>query len=747
MRALILVTACVVALPGTGASAPKEPYLLPRREISSLEAMARQLARKGRGPAVREIVAILRDCDVEDARLQKLQQSCDQSLSKAAKRKKKAKPDTAAARSIGRIVKQAERALGTAEGDERTAIARIILRLDGSSAPAHETLGHARREGRWISASVQKVMERRLRIGETIQGIRRLPVEITTGPSDIPALQTVYGRKGIRVKWKNLEFHSAALSEEKLRRMLREVLRACAVTNFLCNGKAEPPQLKRAFRFAFTREVPRYEDWVRGAMASGKLSKQAGDHAMREAWFRGAPGLDVYAPGTEAALEASVLYTLWWEFAREAWGGEPQPALGAGHAHWVCMRYLGTGIPTFRWVEVTETTTRKETQTGAKVTMTTERKEMEELGQAGIRGLRSRMIFLARLSEDPPFRRAMLDQVGKVQGDELLKATTMVEFLHETNAFVPLAKATLSAGGDVRSRAAAFEKALKRPLTTLEAEWRAWLLPVDDGGLLEQLGGAPRARMSPEDAKLLAHLDKLRLSTLGEDKYVRVKLDEGLSVGARAHAEYLNLNPAQMAAWPDAHEEFADKKGFSTLGNWAGQHSVIAPGSKGPVDAIDGWMGTFYHRLPLLNPGLLRVGWAIKKGTAVLDSGSLVRPVRWQWVVPWPPHGAKDVPIRFNPELPNPVPGADQSQWGYPITLQCFGFEPEFEVQMRLFRGKDPVDAFFSTPEKPTNPNLVPRNTYCLIPKNTLSPNTEYRVSAKHPETKKPMNWKFRTGR
>src|SRR6185295_11631593 len=103
---------------------------------------------------------------------------------------------------------------------------------------------------------------------------------------------------------------------------------------------------------------------------------------------------------------------------------------------------------------------------------------------------------------------------------------------------------------------------------------------------------------------------------------------------------YLDKHPAQKAAWPDAHEEYADQEGFSPEGSRAGLASVIAPGVNGPEQAIDGWMATFYHRLPLLAPGLVRIGWGLEKGTAVLDSGDLVAPSETSAWAAWPPAGA-----------------------------------------------------------------------------------------------------------
>src|SRR5262249_53001635 len=146
----------------------------------------------------------------------------------------------------------------------------------------------------------------------------------------------------------------------------------------------------------------------------------------------------------------------------------------------------------------------------------------------------------------------------------------------------------------------------------------------------------------------------------------RPDVDDELSRGAARHALYLARNPEQKERWPDAHEEFVDHDGFTVEGALAGARSVIHFGVT-PAQAVQSWMATFYHRLPLLDPGLLGVGIGDESGVVVLDVQSLVAPARGSRVVVWPVPDASGVPRRFAPEIPNPVPDEDESQWGFPI--------------------------------------------------------------------------------
>jgi hypothetical protein len=170
---------------------------------------------------------------------------------------------------------------------------------------------------------------------------------------------------------------------------------------------------------------------------------------------------------------------------------------------------------------------------------------------------------------------------------------------------------------------------------------------------------------------------------------------------------------------------------------------VIAPGASSPAEAIDSWMATFYHRLPLTEPGLLRIGYGANATAAVLDASSLCAPRGYQSFVLWPYDGMKDVPLRFQPELPNPVPGEDQSRWGYPITLQLGdwstreGANPAAGVRVTLHAGASPsvpeVPCHVSTPSAPSNRELAPADTWCLIPKAPLAKGTTYTIVVRIP--------------
>jgi len=87
---------------------------------------------------------------------------------------------------------------------------------------------------------------------------------------------------------------------------------------------------------------------------------------------------------------------------------------------------------------------------------------------------------------------------------------------------------------------------------------------------------------------------------------------------------------------------------------------------------------------------------------------------------------ATDVPTRFEDELPDPVPGEDDSRLIDPITFhrRC-RFQRRRELELSRHEGSaagKPVPCWYSTPTKPANPKLAPDDAWCLIPNRPAAP-------------------------
>ena len=111
-----------------------------------------------------------------------------------------------------------------------------------------------------------------------------------------------------------------------------------------------------------------------------------------------------------------------------------------------------------------------------------------------------------------------------------------------------------------------------------------------------------------------------------------------------------------------------------------------------PAGSMLAWLGTFYHRLPLLNPHLedIGVGAADAATVCLVQASPKVSPSPAYEAVLWPPRDGTDVPAVFNPagEYPDPVPQGGCQKCG---CVQCrvvvsFFFWRFFEISKKILK-------------------------------------------------------------
>lgn len=359
------------------------------------------------------------------------------------------------------------------------------------------------------------------------------------------------------------------------------------------------------------------------------------------------------------------------------------------------------------------------------------------------------------------------------------------------------------------------EEAFGKPLAQVEAEWRDWAR--GDSGVAAATGYGPPLlpekpnreelavleRMNEVRSTLLAYRlpeaasqrDKVDLRSGAMGTLPPVDLDAEASMACEAHARYLTRYPEEHLKWPEAHEQNPANDGFSPRGMRAAMRSVIAwterdAGESWARDSVDLWIGTVYHRFPLLEHNIFRFGYSYvyenSHSIAVLDMGSLEEPydpATAPKLVAWPPPGMENVPRQFHGvEHPNPLGDqpADQQDitlTGYPVSLQL---QREFAGQLTgssisLYevkgRGKppsqhyvhpqenrkdfeawahrrgDPVALWVHTPAEPLLKRMEERQVVFGIPKEHLKPKTTYQVEVML-KLENPLYfiWEFTTG-
>jgi uncharacterized protein YkwD len=249
-----------------------------------------------------------------------------------------------------------------------------------------------------------------------------------------------------------------------------------------------------------------------------------------------------------------------------------------------------------------------------------------------------------------------------------------------------------------------------------------------------------------------------------------VTLDANLSRPCQAHAAYVARNldhPTTRRLGP--HTEDPGLPLYTPAGAEAAQKSIInyyttslepAQYNPGDVLAVDSLMSTFFHRIPLIHPNLRRVGIGIaqdKQGgmyryVTVIDiRDSRRRGGPRHPVVVYPADGQKDVPTTFiNTEQPNPTPAEGAGKrLGYCVTATFpLGVRVDNAEASLSGPGDAGVDAWVSTPARPTPGAAFQGNSLCLIAREPLRRNTTYTARLRAVVDGRPVrkSWTFTTG-
>ena len=122
--------------------------------------------------------------------------------------------------------------------------------------------------------------------------------------------------------------------------------------------------------------------------------------------------------------------------------------------------------------------------------------------------------------------------------------------------------------------------------------------------LVSLIAIASQAKAEPPDERalrLVNHYRQLAGLTL-------VKLDQQLSVGCMEHANYMVQNRGTDAmAGLNAHTQRPSLPAQAPPVRHVPRQLIYFPGLRSGV-AIDGWMAGMYHRRPMLDPQLERIG-------------------------------------------------------------------------------------------------------------------------------------------
>ena len=118
-----------------------------------------------------------------------------------------------------------------------------------------------------------------------------------------------------------------------------------------------------------------------------------------------------------------------------------------------------------------------------------------------------------------------------------------------------------------------------------------------------------------------------------------------------------------------------------------------------PEECVKGWMASFFHRIPLINPDARRVGvgyvrssdlWT-KGEIALLSVPAIHQEASRRSVVIYPESGASGIWLNYGVETPDAVPNPEKkddrglSLAGFPVTVTFFGYDRISEASGKLF--------------------------------------------------------------
>ena len=159
--------------------------------------------------------------------------------------------------------------------------------------------------------------------------------------------------------------------------------------------------------------------------------------------------------------------------------------------------------------------------------------------------------------------------------------------------------------------------------------------------------------------------------------------DATMSHGCAVHLNYLSHLSADLGSPQLAHDEDLSKSYATAEGNQAGIDSVLAwsgDPSTTLADAVDTWMNSLYHRLPLLDPGFQRAGFAAYQNWQCINyRNGTVNGATTDQPVMWPPRDYPTVNASFGgnegpcPTAPDPLNASSCAGSGAILTLGFFG--------------------------------------------------------------------------
>jgi uncharacterized protein YkwD len=237
-----------------------------------------------------------------------------------------------------------------------------------------------------------------------------------------------------------------------------------------------------------------------------------------------------------------------------------------------------------------------------------------------------------------------------------------------------------------------------------------------------------------------------------------VRMVTEINKAAENHCKYY-VDPANEGmCTANAHNEVMGCAGFTGTG--PGQRMAAAgymargggevmAFANNPKSAIDQWVNSVWHRIPLLDPWTGDMGYgAAPDACDTIDFGNGAMGVPNTTVLVYPYDGQTNVPTSFNGQYEGPMPPAPPTGWpsASPVTLYARMLNITEHV---LTKDGDttPIEHVWITGSDPMWGNYL-RTSVFMYANAPFEPMTKYRVVMKGTSQAGPLDktWTFTTG-
>jgi hypothetical protein len=166
-----------------------------------------------------------------------------------------------------------------------------------------------------------------------------------------------------------------------------------------------------------------------------------------------------------------------------------------------------------------------------------------------------------------------------------------------------------------------------------------------------------------------------------------------------------------------------------------------------PKRAIDQWINSVWHRIPLLDPWTMDLGYGATAGCDVIDFGTgSMAPA--DTILLYPYDGQTNVPVSFNGQYEGPMPPAPPTGWPSASPITVYGRMLNITEHVLTKDGDPtPIEHTWITGSDPMWGNYLSRSVF-MYAHAPSAPNTKYRVRVKGTSQAGALEkeWTFTTG-